>query len=77
VRRFILFHQKRHPAQMSAEKIRQCLSHLASDEGAAASTQNQAASVIPFLYREVLAVELCYVAGVERAKTSRAASPRC
>jgi len=68
VRRFILFHQKRHPAQMGAEEIRQYLSHLASDEGVAASTQNQAASAILFLYREVLAVELGYVSGVERAK---------
>jgi site-specific recombinase XerD len=68
VRRFILFHQKRHPAQMGAEEIRQYLSHLASDDGVAASTQNQAASAILFLYREVLAVEMGYVAGVERAK---------
>lgn len=68
VRRFILFHQKRHPAQMGDEEIRQHLSHLASDEGVAASTQNQAASAILFLYRDVLGVELGYVAGVERAK---------
>jgi site-specific recombinase XerD len=68
VRRFILFHQKRHPAQMGAEEIRQYLSHLASDEGVAASTQNQAASAILFLYRVVLAMEMGYVAGVERAK---------
>jgi integron integrase len=68
VRRFILFHRKRHPAQMGAEEIRQYLSHLAVHEGVAASTQNQAASAILFLYREVLAMEMGYVAGVERAK---------
>jgi site-specific recombinase XerD len=53
---------------MGAEEIRQYLFHLASDEGVAASTQNQAASTILFLYREVPAVEFGYVAGVERAK---------
>jgi integrase len=53
---------------MGDEEIRQDLSHLASDEGVAASTQNQAASAILFLYREVPALEIDYVAGVERAK---------
>jgi integron integrase len=68
VRRFILFHKKRHPAEMGADEIRQFLSHLASYGQVSASTQNQAASAILFLYRQVLDVDLPYVEGVERAK---------
>ena len=68
VRRFIIFHRKRHPAQMGAEETRQYLSHLAVHEGVAASTQNQTASAILFLSREVLAMDVDYVEGVERAK---------
>ena len=58
VRRFILFHQKRHPESMGEEEIRAFLTHLASDRNVAASTQNQALSAILFLYREVLHKEL-------------------
>jgi integron integrase len=58
VRRFILFHQKRHPAAMGEEEIRAFLAHLASERNVAASTQNQALSAILFLYREVLQKEL-------------------
>ncbi len=76
VRRFIHFHQKRHPAEMGAEEIRQYLSHLTADEGVAASTQNQAASAILFLYREVLAVEMGYVAGGS-APNVLSAFPQC
>jgi hypothetical protein len=54
VRRFILFHKKRHPAEMGAPEIRAFLAHLARDGHISASTQNQALSAILFLYREVL-----------------------
>lgn len=40
IRRFILFHRKRHPSEMGAEEIRQFLSHLAVDGRVSASTQN-------------------------------------
>jgi integron integrase len=68
VRRFILFHQKRHPASMEAADIRAFLAHLAADRKVAASTQNQAASAILFLYREVLhkEVEPIFPTGVKR-----------
>jgi site-specific recombinase XerD len=52
--RFILFHNKRHPAEMGELEINQFLSHLAVKEKVAASTQNQALCAILFLYREVL-----------------------
>ena len=54
VRRFILFHHKRHPAEMGEPEINQFLTHLAVVENVAASTQNQALSGILFLYQEVL-----------------------
>jgi len=68
IRRFILFHGKRHPSEMGAEEVRRYLSHLTSDGNVAAPTQNQALSALLFLYREVLGVDLPYVDGVERAK---------
>lgn len=57
IKRFILFHLKRHPREMGALEINQFLSHLAVKENVAASTQNQALSAILFLYREVLELE--------------------
>jgi integron integrase len=58
MRRFILFHDKRHPAGMGAPEIQSFLTHLASEQRVAASTQNQALSAILFLYREVLHQEV-------------------
>src|SRR5262245_41732858 len=64
IRRFILFHHKRHPAEMGESEISQFLTHLAVRENVAASTQNQALSAILFLYQEVLERELDRVEGV-------------
>lgn len=52
IRRYILFHGKRHPAEMGAREIEAFLSHLATLANVAASTQNQALSAILFLYRD-------------------------
>ena len=68
IRRFILFHEKRHPAEMGEEEIAQFLSHLAVDQRVAASTQNQAFSAVLFLYQQVLDRKLDAVAGVERVR---------
>ena len=68
IRRFILFHRKRHPEQMGTEEIRQFLSHLAVEGNVSASTQNVALCALLFLYRDVLQVELPYVEGIQRAK---------
>ena len=57
-RRFILFHQKRHPQEMGAPEIQAFIAHLATQRNVAASTQNQALSAILFLYREVLHKEI-------------------
>ena len=53
-KRFILFHQKRHPTEMGRVEIEAFLTHLAVDRHIAASTQNQALSALLFLYKEVL-----------------------
>ncbi len=68
VRRFILFHGKRHPRDMGSAEIEMFLSHLAVERNVAASTQNQALSALQFLYREVLKVELEYPIDSIRAK---------
>nr|MBA3715953.1 phage integrase N-terminal SAM-like domain-containing protein [Pyrinomonadaceae bacterium] len=54
IRRFILYHHKRHPQEMGVDEIRQYLSHLAVDGQVAASTQNVALSALLFLYQQVL-----------------------
>lgn len=68
VRRFILFHGKRHPEQMGAAEIEAFLSHLAVNGRVAASTQNQALAAILFLYKEVLEIDLPWMQDIVRAK---------
>jgi len=57
-KRFILFHDKRHPSEMGAKEIQEFITHLATELNLAASSQNQALSAIIFLYRQVLKLEL-------------------
>lgn len=68
VKRFILFHGKRHPRDCGRQEVEAFLSHLALDRSVAASTQNQALAAILFLYREVLKCELPWLTDVVRAK---------
>jgi integron integrase len=70
IKRFIFFHNKRHPAGMGESEIAQFLSSLASDAHVSASTQNQALNALLFLYREILKKDIGYVNGVVRAKRS-------
>ena len=58
IKRFILFHGKRHPSDMGRAEVEAFLTHLAVDQNVAASTQNQALCALEFLYREVLHQEL-------------------
>ena len=58
VKRFILFHGKRHPREMGVPEIEAFLTDLAVEKQVAASTQNQALSAILFLYQKVLDIEL-------------------
>ncbi len=68
VRRFILFHHKRHPKDMGATEIRAFLSHLAVHVQVAASTQNVALNSLVFLYRHVLKQAFPDLEEIERAK---------
>lgn len=68
VRRFILFHDKRHPVEMGAAEVEAFLTHLAVEGKVAAATQNQALSALLFLYREVLEINLPWLDQVVRAK---------
>jgi len=68
VRRFILFHGKRHPKEMGANEVGAFLSHLAVDRSVSPSTQNQAKSAILFLYKRVLNIELPWLDEVVQAK---------
>jgi len=54
IKRYVLFHSKRHPREMGVPEIEAPLTHLAVDQHVAASTQNQALSALLFLYREML-----------------------
>ncbi len=68
MRRFILFHQKRHPGEMGAPEVTAFLSHLARERHVAASTQNQALASLLFLYKEVLNIALPWLNEIEYAK---------
>ncbi len=68
IRRFILFHGKRHPREMGAPELTAFLSDLAAQHNVAASTQNQALHAVLFLYRDVLKVDLPWLDEVQRAK---------
>src|SRR6266498_5580730 len=69
--RFILFHDKQHPKDMAETEIRQFISHLAVDAKISASTHTVALSALLFLYRDVLKMQLPYVANIERAKPAK------
>jgi integron integrase len=71
IHRFILFHHKRHPADVGAQEVEAFLSHLAVDRKVSAPTQNQALAAILFLYRHVLEIELPWLDSVVRAKPSQ------
>ncbi len=68
IKRFILFHDKRHPKDMGVEEIRAFLTHLVMDRNVAASTQNQALHSILFLYKQVLEIPLPHLGALPVAK---------
>ncbi len=70
IRRFILFHGKRHPRETGAAEIQEFLSDLAVRGRVSASTQNQALSAILFLYQKVLQIDLSWMDDIVRAKRS-------
>jgi Phage integrase, N-terminal SAM-like domain len=79
IRRYILFHGKRHPAEMGAPEVTRFLSSLAVEGRVAASTQNQALSALLFLYRHVLHQDLPWlddvvIEAVRRARLAKRAT---
>ena len=58
IKRFIMFHNKRHPQEMGADEVQAFITYLANERRVAASTQNQALSAIVFLYKYVLQKEI-------------------
>lgn len=68
IKRYIFFHNKRHPVEMNEKEVEQFLNHLAVQKQVAASTQNQALSALVFLYHEVLGQEIGWMDDLERAK---------
>ena len=71
VKRFILFHGKRHPSEMGEVEITAFLTELAVERNVAASTQNQALAAILFLYKQVLGRDLDWMDSIVRAKRPR------
>ena len=71
IRRFILFHRKRHPCEMGKSEVEAFLTHLAVNRSVSPATQNQALQAILFLYLQVLEVELPWIDDVIRAKPRR------
>ena len=68
IKRYIFFHDKRHPQEMGAPEISRFLSYLATEKHVAASTQNQALNALVFLYKQVLQTEVGELGPTERAK---------
>ena len=70
IKRFIVFHGKRHPAALGATEVEAFLTDLAVARQVAAPAQNQAKSALLFLYKEVLGIELPWLERVESARTA-------
>src|SRR5205814_854131 len=66
IRRFILFHGKRHPGEMGGPEVAAFLNDLAEKRGVAAATQNQALNALVFLYQVVLEQKLGEMEGLQR-----------
>ena len=67
-KQFILFHGKRHPADLGAAEVEAFLTYLATQRHVSSSTQNQALSAILFLYRDAMGVTLPWLDSFERSK---------
>jgi integron integrase len=71
IKRYIYFHDVRHPAEMGAPEVQAFLTHLAVEGNVAASTQNQALSALLFLYKEVLHQDLGPIDAMRAKKPKR------
>lgn len=71
IRRYVLFHGRRHPRDLGSTHVREFLSALAVEDRVAASTQNQALAALLFLYEHVIGRALARVDGITPARSSR------
>ena len=71
VRRFIYFHDKKHPQTMGTYEVRAYLNYLAQHENVSASTQNQALNALVFLYKHVIQQELGSIDAVRARRPKR------
>jgi integron integrase len=71
LRRYVAFHERRHPRELGAPEVEQFLTHLAVDRKVSAATQNQALQALLFLYRHVLEIELPWLNEITRAAHSQ------
>jgi integron integrase len=71
IKRFIRYHNQRHPSELGGAAVAAFLTHLAVEAHVSASTQNQALAALLFLYREVICQELAYPIDTVRAKKSQ------
>jgi integron integrase len=71
IRRYVLFHGRRHPRDLGASEVRDFLSALATRDRVAASTQNQALAALIFLYERVLGVPMAGIEGIVPARRTR------
>ncbi len=67
IKRFVLFHNKRHPKEMGADEIKQFINYLAVEKHVAASTQNQALQALLFLYKNIIKKEIGWISEIKRA----------
>src|SRR3977135_530549 len=67
LRRYVVFHNRRHPRELGAPEVEQFLTHLAVHRKVSAATQNQALQALLFLYRHMLEMELPWLDNVTRA----------
>jgi len=68
IKRFILFHNKKHPSEMGEIEVGEFLSYLACERNVATSTQNQALSALVFLYKQVLQCNFGEISNIVQAK---------
>ena len=71
MRRYVVFHRRRHPRSLGAAEVEQFLTHLAVHHKVSAPTQNQALQAILFLYRHVLDINLPWLDNVTRASRTK------
>lgn len=67
IKKFILFHNKKHPSEMGADEIRAYINNLATNHHVSSSTQNQALQGILFLYKNILKKEVGWIKEIKRS----------